>query len=204
MLMSLRPIATWSNQSHFWMQCAVPGLKNAQYDNYLRTIGAVRDQMHVPGTGTVGIYRKIVWKTQHVDNTDHNKRAEMEAWLDKFFDCTGPTTNWVKKKPTLDHALQHFRALRSDIGLCLEPQGFRKGTEGAALYCGLTFKPPQQTAETCSVEEHAPDTPMPTLAGRHTRRSHGVLARKGLWSLTCVVQDACRVVVCYKSGKAGK
>ena len=49
----------------------------------------------------MGIYREIVCKTQPVDNTDDNKRAEMEAWLDKFFDCTGSTTNSVKKKPTM-------------------------------------------------------------------------------------------------------
>ena len=46
----------------------------------------------------------------------------MEAWLDKFFDCTGSATNWVKKKPTLDHALQHFRARKSDISVFLECQ----------------------------------------------------------------------------------
>ena len=103
------------------MRNAVPGLKSAQYGNYLRTIGAVRDQMHIRGTGTVGIYREIVWKTQPVDNIDHNKRTKMEYWLDKFFDCTGSTTNWVKKKPTLDHALQQVCARRrSDIGLFLE------------------------------------------------------------------------------------
>ena len=151
------------------MRNAVPGLKSAQYGNHLHTIGAVPDQMHIPGTGIVGIYREIVWKTQRVDNTDNNKRAELEAWLDKFFDCTRSTTNGVKKKPTLDHALRHFRARRSDITLFLEPQGFKKGTEGGAqVYYGLTFKPPQGTAETSSVEEDALDSPTPTLAGRHT------------------------------------
>ena len=78
------------------MRNAVSGLKNAQYGNHLRTIGAVRNQMHIPSTGTVGIHCEIVWKTQPVDDKDHNKRAEMEAWLDKFFDCTSSTTNWVK------------------------------------------------------------------------------------------------------------
>ena len=48
------------------MPNAVPGLKNAQYGNHLRTIGAVRDQMHIPGTCIVGIYREIVWKTQPI------------------------------------------------------------------------------------------------------------------------------------------
>ena len=62
-----------------------PGLKNAQCGNHLRIIGAVRDQMHIPGTATLRIYREIVWKTQPLDGTDHNKKAEMEGWLDKFF-----------------------------------------------------------------------------------------------------------------------
>ena len=97
------------------MRNAVPGLKNAQYGHHLRTISAVRNQMHILGASAVGIYRQIVWKTQPVDDTDHNKRAEMEAWLHKFFDYTGSTTNWVKKNPTLDHTLQHFRARKSDI-----------------------------------------------------------------------------------------
>ena len=157
------------------MRNAVSGLKNAHYGNHLRTIGAFRDQMHIPGTGTVGIYREIMWKTQPVDNTDNNKRAIMEAWLDKFFDCTGSTTNRVKKKPTLDHALQHFRARRSDISLFLERQGFKKGTEGGAqIYYGLTFKPRQGSAETSSAEEDAPDTPTPALAGRHTTLSEAM------------------------------
>ena len=79
------------------MRNAVPGLKSAQYGNHLRTIGAVCDQMHILGTRAVGMYREIVWKTQPVDNRDDNKRAKMEASLDKFFDCTGSATNWVKK-----------------------------------------------------------------------------------------------------------
>ena len=47
---------------------AVPGLKNVQYGNHLRTIGAVRDQMHVHSACTMGIYCEIMWKTQPVDD----------------------------------------------------------------------------------------------------------------------------------------
>ena len=39
---------------------------------------------------------------------------------------------------------------------------------------GFTFKPPQGTAETSSAEEDAPDTPTPTLAGRHTTLSEAM------------------------------
>ena len=75
----------------------------------------------------------------------------------------------MKKKTTLDHALQHFCARRSGIGLFLECQVFKKGKVGGAqVYYGLTFKPPQQTAQTSSVEEHAPHAPTPTLARWHT------------------------------------
>ena len=99
-------------------------MRNAQYGNHLRTIGAARDQMHIRGTGTVGIYREIVWKTQPVDDTYHNKRAKMEAWLDKFFDCTGSTTNWMKKKTylgpyfaTLPCPKKRHQSLFSTLGL---------------------------------------------------------------------------------------
>ena len=88
------------------MRNAVPGMENTQYGNHLRTVVAVRDQMHILGTRTVGIYRKIVCKTQPVHDTYHKKRAKMKAWLDKLFDCTSSTINWVEKRPTLD---QHFR-----------------------------------------------------------------------------------------------
>ena len=95
-------------------------MKNAQHGNHLRTIGAVRDQMHIPGTGAVGINRQIVCQVQPVDDIDHNKSAEMEACLDKFFDCTGSTRNWVKQEAHLGPCFATLLCPKTDIGLFLE------------------------------------------------------------------------------------
>ena len=68
-----------------------------------------------------------------MDDTDYNKRAEMEAWLDKFFDRIRSNKNWLRKKPTLDHALQHFRPRKNDSSLFLERLGFKKSRVSATL-----------------------------------------------------------------------
>ena len=52
----------------------------------------------------------------------------MEAWLDKFFKRTASNKNQVEKKPTLDHALQHFHPRKGDISRFVEHRGFKKGT----------------------------------------------------------------------------
>ena len=67
------------------MRNVVPGLKDVWCGDHLRSTNDVRDQMHVPSTGTVGISREITWKTQPVVDGEPNKRAQMEAWLNKSF-----------------------------------------------------------------------------------------------------------------------
>ena len=129
------------------MRNVVPSLKHAQYGDQLHSFSAVRDQMHVPGKGTVGIYWQIFWKTQPVDDTEPNKRAQMEAWLDKFFESIASNKDRVHKKATMDHwhALQNFRALNRDVS-AFQNAGFKKDTEDRTqVYYGLIFKLPQET-----------------------------------------------------------
>ena len=118
---------------------------------FLKKKGAEPDVRHISGAGSKAVYCKVLWPTAPVDSEDRGApagQAELDKWLQTFFTITMSDTDFVRKKPTLQHAVQTLRTTQRDVHQYLADKGFQVGQRDEEdVFLGLMFKGQQPAAD---------------------------------------------------------
>ena len=96
----------------------------------LKKKGAEPDVRHISGAGSKAVYYQVLWPTTPVDLEDGSttaRQAELDKWLYIFFTITMSHRDFVRKKPTLQHAVKTLRTTQRDVHQYLADKGIRVG-----------------------------------------------------------------------------